>query len=36
MLSGCSIIQWLPSSDCEYVSYERKGNKVEAVASCTL
>jgi hypothetical protein len=36
MLSGCSIVQWLPSSACEYVSYERNHNKVDVVASCTL
>lgn len=36
ILSGCSIVQWLPSSACEYVSYERVNNKVEVVASCTL
>jgi len=35
-LSGCSIVQLLPSSACEYVNYERTQNHVEVIASCTL
>lgn len=35
-LSGCSLVQWLPSSSCEHVKYERVGNQVEVEASCRL
>jgi hypothetical protein len=35
-LSGCSIVQWLPSSACEYVSYERIDNQVHVRADCKV
>lgn len=35
-LSGCSIVQWLPSSACEYVSYERIDNQVHVKADCKV
>jgi hypothetical protein len=35
-LSGCSLVQWLPSSSCERVTYDRVGNKVTVLAECTL
>lgn len=34
--SGCSLVQWLPSSSCEYVKYERVQNQVHAEVDCTL
>jgi hypothetical protein len=36
MLGGCSIVQFLPSSSCERVTYDRVGNKVTVLAECTL
>jgi uncharacterized protein YceK len=36
MLSGCSLVQWLPSSSCEHVKYERIGRQVEVEASCSV
>lgn len=36
MMAGCSLVQWLPSSSCEHVKYERVGNQVEVEASCRL
>jgi hypothetical protein len=36
LLSGCSVVQWLPSSACERVTYDRVGNKVTVLAECTL
>jgi hypothetical protein len=35
-LSGCSLVQWLPSSACEHVMYERTGNSVEVYAQCQV
>jgi hypothetical protein len=35
-LSGCSLVQWLPSSSCEKVKYERVGNKVKVNAECEI
>lgn len=35
-LSGCSLVQWMPTSACEYVKYERVENYVEVEAQCTV
>jgi hypothetical protein len=35
-LTNCSLVQWLPSSSCEHVKYERSGNQVEVEASCSV
>jgi hypothetical protein len=35
-VSGCSLVQWLPSSACEEVIYQRIGNQVEAYARCKV
>lgn len=35
-LAGCSLVQWLPSSSCEEVTYQRLKNKVEVYARCTV
>jgi hypothetical protein len=34
--TGCSLVQWLPSSACEYVEYVRVGDQVEVKASCRV
>lgn len=36
LLTGCSLVQWLPSSACEQVNYQRLGNEVEVYAKCTV
>ncbi len=35
-ITGCSIVQWLPSSACDYVSYERIDNQVHVKADCKV
>jgi hypothetical protein len=35
-LNGCSMVQWLPSSSCEHVKYERTGDYVEVDAQCRV
>jgi hypothetical protein len=35
-ISGCSLVQWLPSSSCEEVTYQRIKNKVEVYARCDV
>jgi uncharacterized protein YceK len=35
-LSGCSLVQWLPSRSCEYVKYERIKNDVQVQAECKV
>jgi hypothetical protein len=35
-LCSCSIVQFLPSSSCERVTYDRVGSKVTVLAECTL
>lgn len=32
LLAGCSLVQYMPSADCEHVKYERKGNIVDVSA----
>jgi hypothetical protein len=34
--TGCSLVQFLPSSSCEYVEYIRVGDQVEVKASCRV
>lgn len=36
LLSGCSLVQWLPSSSCEYVKYERIKSDVYVEALCRV
>lgn len=36
VLSSCAVVQWLPTSSCEYVKYERDGSQVEVEAKCRL
>jgi hypothetical protein len=36
LLSGCSIVQLLPSSSCETVTYERVARNVTVYAECRL
>jgi uncharacterized protein YceK len=37
LLSGCkSFIHFMPSTDCEYVKYERVLNQVHVEADCQL
>jgi hypothetical protein len=36
MLGGCSLVQWLPSSSCEEVTYQRLKNQVEVYARCKV
>lgn len=36
MLSACSIVQWLPSSACEKVLYERVARNVTVYAECQV
>lgn len=33
---GCSLVQWLPSSNCEYVEYVRVQNQVSVKADCQV
>lgn len=35
-LSSCSIVQWLPSSNCQHVKYERLLNHVSVSAECEV
>lgn len=35
-LSSCSLVQWLPSSNCEYVEYVRVQNQVSVKAECQV
>lgn len=35
-LSGCSLVQWLPSSSCEYVKYERTKDVAHVEALCRV
>lgn len=32
LLTGCSLVQYMPSADCEHVKYERTGNTAKVVA----
>jgi hypothetical protein len=32
LLSGCSLVQYMPSADCNHVKYERKGNTADVIA----
>lgn len=36
LLAGCSVVQWIPSSACEHVKYERHGADVKVQAECRL
>jgi hypothetical protein len=36
LLSSCSLVQWFPSSNCEYVEYVRFKNHVDIKAECDL
>jgi hypothetical protein len=36
LLSGCSLVQFMPSSACEYINYERIGDKVTLKAECDV
>lgn len=36
LLTGCSLVQWIPSSNCEHVKYERHHDEVEVVAKCRV
>lgn len=36
MLGGCSLVQWLPSSSCERVTYERVSRNVTVYAECKV
>jgi hypothetical protein len=35
-LTACSLVQWLPSSSCEEVTYQRLKNQVEVYARCKV
>jgi metal-sulfur cluster biosynthetic enzyme len=35
-LSGCSLVQLLPSSSCQYVEYVRVDNVVNVKAVCNI
>jgi uncharacterized protein YceK len=35
-LSGCSLVQWMPSSSCDHVKYERIKNDVQVQAECKV
>jgi hypothetical protein len=32
LLSGCSLVQYMPSADCSHVKYERWGNEAMVIA----
>jgi hypothetical protein len=32
LLSGCSLVQHMPSADCAHVKYERWGNEAMVIA----
>jgi len=34
--TGCSLVQLLPSSNCDYVEYVRVGNHVTAKVECEV
>lgn len=36
VLPGCSLVQWLPTSSCEYVEYLRVGDQVTVKAECRV
>lgn len=36
LCTGCSVVQWLPTSACDYVKYERIGNDVTVDAKCEV
>lgn len=36
LLSGCSLVQWLPSSACDYVEYKRVTSHVTVYAECDI
>lgn len=36
ILPSCSLVQWLPSSNCEYVEYIRVQNQVSVKAECQV
>lgn len=33
---GCSLVQWLPSTNCEYIEYVRVQNQVSVKADCEV
>lgn len=33
---ACSLVQWLPSSNCDYVEYVRFKNHVDIKAECEV
>lgn len=33
---ACSLVQWLPSSNCDYVEYIRFKNHVDIKAECEI
>ena len=35
-LNGCSVVQWLPTSSCEHVKYERTHDYVKVEAQCRV
>jgi hypothetical protein len=35
-LAGCSLVQWLPSSACDKVIYERVARNVTVYAECKV
>lgn len=35
-LSSCSLVQWLPSTNCEYVEYVRVQKQVSVKADCEV
>ncbi len=35
-LSSCSLVQLMPSSDCQYIEYVRVDNLVTVKAECEL
>lgn len=36
LLTSCSVVQWIPSSACEHVLYERTGADVTVKAECKV
>lgn len=36
LLTGCSLVQWLPSSNCDYVEYKRVSRDVTVYAECEV
>ena len=35
-ITGCSAVQWIPSSACEQVKYERVNSHVTIAAECNI